>query len=497
MTGVRVTAAAAALSLALGLTVAAQNPEDFARRQYDSGVTFLQGARYAEALKDFQAVVDSFPQSAVADDALMQIALYQLDVAHDLAAAQAAADRLVKDYPNSDSAPMAYIIGGRLSVTKGRSPADVDTALASFDRVPRLFPGSDAVAAARFFAGDTLRLVRRVDESLDRLRRVPMEYPRSIWAARADLAAVSSLVSLDRAPQAFARLQRIRQQYPGTPEAATALNFGTMLYRLYVRGKTQAPYAFSGRYIGAETARFNDVMGIIIDDSGRVLLGHKNGIAIYDDKGAMARSIAAAEPSTFFVEQKTRIVIVRKDAFVPDGATMSQISVPQTGRLPRPVEEIPAVVVLSNGDRLVADKSQKTVIRISPQGKYIANFLTINTERMARNELDDVAIVDRDSKAIVMVDRDGKPLAKIPLKGTGYAIAEPVDLAFDSLGHLFVLDGGKPGIYIFGPKNRLVGTVTSGLKEAGALQRPKALAVDAAGRLLVFDEASRRIQVYQ
>jgi hypothetical protein len=62
-----------------------------------------------------------------------------------------------------------------------------------------------------------------------------------------------------------------------------------------------------------------------------------------------------------------------------------------------------------------------------------------------------------------------------------------------------VLDGGKPGINIFGPKNRLVATVTAGVKEAGSLQRPKALADggDAAGRLLVFDEASRRIQVYQ
>jgi hypothetical protein len=172
--------------------------------------------------------------------------------------------------------------------------------------------------------------------------------------------------------------------------------------------------------------------------------------------------------------------------------------VPQTGRLPRPVEEIPAVIVLSNGDRLVADKNQKTVIRLSPLGKYISNFLTINTERMARREMDDVAIVDRDSKTIVTVDRDGKPHAKIPPKGAGYAIADPVDLAFDTLGHLYVLDGGgKPAVYIFGPKNRLVATVTSAGREAGGLQRPKALAVDPAGRLLIFDEASRRIQVYQ
>src|SRR6266498_1017317 len=63
---------------------AAQGSDELARRQYESGVAFTQNGRYAEALKDFQVVVDSFPQSTVADDALLQIALYQLEVAHDL-----------------------------------------------------------------------------------------------------------------------------------------------------------------------------------------------------------------------------------------------------------------------------------------------------------------------------------------------------------------------------------------------------------------------------
>src|SRR5215217_5704669 len=85
---------------------APQGAEELARRQYDSGLSFVQNGRYAEALKDFQAVVDSFPQSSAADDALLQICLYQLDVAQDLTAAQTAADKLLKEYPASDSAPM-------------------------------------------------------------------------------------------------------------------------------------------------------------------------------------------------------------------------------------------------------------------------------------------------------------------------------------------------------------------------------------------------------
>ena len=80
------------LLAALGARAGAQADEEFARRQLESGRSFMENKRYAEALKDFQGVVDSFPKSSVADDALLQIALYQLDTAHNLMAAQAAVD---------------------------------------------------------------------------------------------------------------------------------------------------------------------------------------------------------------------------------------------------------------------------------------------------------------------------------------------------------------------------------------------------------------------
>src|SRR5439155_5949504 len=205
--------------------LSAQSNEEFARRQYESGLSFMQNKRYGEALKDFQAVIDSFPRSSVADNALLQIALHALDITRDIGAAQTATDKLLKDYPDTDSAPMAHVIAGRLSMARGRAPANVDAALASFERVPRLFPGDDAVPAAGFYAGDTLRLVRRNEEALDRFRRVAMEYPRSIWAARADLAAGLCFVQSDRAQRALDELQRIRQQFPGSPEADAALNY--------------------------------------------------------------------------------------------------------------------------------------------------------------------------------------------------------------------------------------------------------------------------------
>ena len=65
----RLTPARAALALVatLGVTAGAQpSNEPFARRQFESGMTFLENHRYSEAMKDLQAVVDSFPGSSFA-----------------------------------------------------------------------------------------------------------------------------------------------------------------------------------------------------------------------------------------------------------------------------------------------------------------------------------------------------------------------------------------------------------------------------------------------
>ena len=484
-----------ALVLLAGARFAAQGSEDLARRQYESGVSFVQNGRYAEAIKDFQAVVDSFPQSTVADDALLQMALYQLEVGRDLTAAQAAVDKLLKDYPASDSAPMGYVVIGRLTIAKSRAAADVDAALASFERVPRLFPNSPAVAAARYYAGDTLRLARRGEDALGHFRRIELEYPRSIWAARSDLASAVNLVATDRAPQAFAPLQRIRQQFPGTPEATAALNYNTILYRLYVR--KSAAYRFSGRFIGGAADRFKDVTGVAIDATGRVLIGHKQGVSIFDAKGTAVKTVPAIEPSAFFVDGRDRVVTVRRDTLLPEGAPPMVINVPVPGKIARQPEEIPAVITLGGGDRLVVDRKAKTVVRVTSAGKFVSNFAAIDVERIARNDVDDVAMIDRSNKSIVIADRDGKILGRIPAKGTNYQLDDPSDVAFDALGHLYVLDGNRAAIHVFGPKNRLITTITVPGREPGALQKPKAFAIDAAGRLYVFDESSQRIQVYQ
>ena len=82
-------------------------------------------------------------------------------------------------------------------------------------------------------------------------------------------------------------------------------------------------------------------------------------------------------------------------------------------------------------------------------------------------------------------------------KGPNYQLDEPVDLAYDRLGYLYVLDRGKAAVLVFGPRNRLITNFTIAEKAPGAFTRARALGIDGAGRLYIFDERAKRIQVYQ
>jgi hypothetical protein len=339
-------------------------------------------------------------------------------------------------------------------------------------------------------------MVRRTEEALERFRRVSMEYPRSTWAARARIGAGLCLVAGDRAPRALEELQRVRVQLPDSFEGSEALNLNTILYRLYVRAPAQAAYAFRGRFPGTENAKLKDIVGIRFDAAGELLLGHKLGISIYDSTGKLVRTASAEEPSTFFLDERGRLVTARKDTLVVERGEVTPVRIPQQDK-PKAIEEIPSALAMSSGMRLVADKKGKQVLRFAPNGTFMNRFAGVDAERLALNHLDDVAMIDRETKSVVIVDRDGRALGRIAQKGTGYEFDNPIDLTYDAFGHIYVLDRGRASVFVFGPRNRLLTTITIPEKTPGAFQRASAFALDRAGRIYIYDDRAQTIQVYQ
>ena len=477
-------------------------PEDVARRQYASGLDFLRAGKSAEALKDFQTVVESYPASTVADDALLAIARYQLETARDPVAAQSTAESVLKKFPASDSVALAYVVAGQALVEQGLTPANVDAALASFERVPRLFPGTAAVAPAVYAAGETLRRLNRCDEALLRLAQVGLEYPRSTWAARSKVSSSMCLVAKGRVPEAMSALYAVTASFPDTDSARTAREFGTILYRLHIRPPAEPAYVASDRTIGPPAGRFRDVTGLTTAPDGSLLVSGRTGVVVYGT-ATTPRAMTAGEMRGLAVDRRGRVVAAQKTLLVQQG-TQSPTAAPVllTLTVPRPdgpariLNDISAVAVLSSGERLVADREARTVFRFSDSGKFVAPFAAVRAARIAVSPTDAVALLDRDTKTISLFDGRGRATGRIAARGTGYELTAPSDVAFDALGHLYVLD--RYGVVVFTPDGQKpVVTFTDASRGTTGLRDAAALAIDSAGRLYIFDDGAERIVVYE
>ena len=476
---------------------AAQNPNELARLQYEFGLGLLQKQQFIEALKDFQAVVDSYPTSTVAADALIEIARYHLEVARDAQAAQAATDIILKKYPSTAAAAAGHVLNGRIALARGRTPADVNTALASFERVRGLFPGSDVIPSSIYYAGEGLRVVRRYNEAIEQFRDVTLKYPGSVWAARSMVSAAICLTATGRAASAMDGLQRVRVLFPDTPEAAVALNWNTILYRLYVRPPAQPPYAYIVKMFGSPTGKFKDVTAVAVDRRDNILLAHKQGLAVFDGKGTLVKSVTAENPTAIAFGPLGQPLVARDNVLAQDGGPPLGFAIPQPDGKANPINDIAAVLMTSQGDWLVADRKAKAIQIFSASGKYVKPFLSGQADRLALNALDDVAILERDAKSVLVVSRDAKTIGRIQTRGAGYELDTPVDIAYDSLGHLYVLDRGKAAVYVFSPDLKLVTSFSIPEKSPGALHKALALGLDSAARLYIFDDRSQHVQLYQ
>jgi TolA-binding protein len=496
------------VALAFFLTTAAASliaqqaavPEDVARRQYASGLQFLKSGRHAEALKDFQTIVESYPGSSVADDALLAIARYQLETSRDPVAAQATAESVLKKFPASDSVAMAYVVAGQAIVEQGLTQANVDAALATFERVPRLFPGTEAVAPAVYAAGETLRRLDRCEEALARFAEVALQYPRSSWTARARLSSAVCYVMNGRATEAMSALYNVSASFGGSEPAERARTLATILYRLHVRAPAEPAYRPSGRSIAGPAGRLRNVAGLAVGPGGSIYVAGRSGVSVFDAADAPARSAAPGDTRGVALDGRNRLVAVQRALMIQDGGARTPalftLTIPRTGSPARILDDLSAVAVLSSGERLVADRATRAVYRFSDTGTFVSPFASVRATRIAVGPSDRVALLDRDNRSVVVLDRRGTTLVRIPQRGEGYELASPADVAFDPLGHLYVLD--RSSVLVFAPGGQKpLATFADPARPTSGLREATALAVDAAARLFVYDDGAGRILVYE
>ena len=477
----------------------AQSSEELARRQYANGVDLLRERKYTEALRDFQAVVDAYPTSSVADNALLEMARYHMDVTRDYDQAQAAIDILIKKYPTSDAAPYGYLLDGQVALIRGRQPADVDRALSSFQRVPRMFPESPAVAPALLARADVLRQTGKCPEATAQYSTLTLSYPRSRWSANASIGASRCLVSRGRPVDAMALLQEaVSNAGADDDQAGQARDLNTILYRLYLR-PPQPPFAFAEKAV-AGPARLRDVNALML--RGNRLVGvSDNTVGAYDlaSDGRVIRSDRVEGVRGAFTTPDGRTGYYSSKGVQMEGGTLEPLSVVKPDKTRRVLEDIIAVTALSTGELLVAESNGPIVHRFGRDLKVLPGSIQTRADRLAVGSVDQIASLDRSEKGVGLWTPEGRQAGRIPPKGADWRFDEPVDITFDTFDHLYVLDRGAGTVWVFqlAPAPKLLISFSIPERAPGAFRRASAFALDGSGRLYIHDDRAERVQVYQ
>jgi outer membrane protein assembly factor BamD (BamD/ComL family) len=481
----------AGLACVAGLPLLAQSSaEDTARKLLDVAKDYLKQKNYTAGLRDLDEILKIYSTTSVADDALLEQSKYYLDVARNPAEAKSRIDMLRRNYRESDSMAMSYVVEGGCALLAGRSPNNIASAIEAFDKVGQLYKGNKAIPESMYRAASAARVGGNASEAVRRFADLATRYPTSEWTA---LALLDSSLALIRAGQpatrAMEQLQRVRNKFPQSRTATTALEWNTLLYRLYLKAQTRPIYELDEKANTGAPAKLRDVRDLAVSDRNDLLVATKNGVTVYPMEGPPSPLVASNEPRSVFFNREGHFLTVHELGISDNRGRVVPLEMPPEGDHSLRLKVVDAAM-MALGEYLLADADRRTVYRFSAAGKFTDEFVSqVRIRRLAIDDLDQVALLG--DKAGVLYGRDAKQVGSIAERGPTYRLEDPSDICVDPFGHIYVLD--RSTILVFSPDGAKLLTSFTLPKDVQA----QSIAVNSSGRLYVFDSRTDAIQVYR
>lgn len=472
----------------------AQVGSDIAKRTLDSGIAFYRSGDYRQALQDFMTVINAHADSKWVDEALLQVSRYYYEVEGNLDQAREHLGRIMQEYATSNSTPEAYYYLGFILFDAGRSVEEMRDGLANLERVVRLFPESEMADDALYLASVVHVSLGEYSSALEKLRRLLLQFPDSDLSASSQFEIGNSFMFMDDIVQAMIEFQGVRNQYPDSELADKALKRLTLLYRLHFSSQAglrpfnkDAGFTLTGY-------KLDDPTYMVITPDDRLLVADRglNRVLAIITEEASVEIIRSSRPDMINVDPAGRVIALSNRMLFAEGARLAMIPSSATGETPEPLSDIMAFCIGPQGQyyvwdrrlqRIICFKSDMSVEKEFPSGVYQ------DIRDIAINSLGHFYVLDGKERQIVKYDPAGKRLLSIGPKFGGSELRDPRYLAVDGANNLYVLDRRQRSVYIFSP----VGEPLVSVYYEDSVRDPRGLAVDSSGGIYIADRRENTV----
>jgi hypothetical protein len=289
-------------------------------------------------------------------------------------------------------------------------------------------------------------------------------------------------------------LQQVRNRFPDSEWAQPALERTTALYRLY--GGPKPAFAADPSFSPAAGDVMKDVRALAVDRGGGLWVASEKtrSAVLIDSGGELATSLGAEAPRALSVAQDGVLVFASQAAVRVGPKDVRSLSTPpdKPGDAPKPVDKILAAALTAGGALLVSDEERERVLRYDAKGRAAGSFPPSDTakRKVTRIVVDGeggIVTLDREDKTVRVWDEAGKPLRVLGPAG----LKRPVDVAGGPFRNLFVADE-EQGVRVFDTKETRFAT-----RAGPELRRARAVALDATGAVLVYDDRAERVVRYR
>lgn len=491
-------AVAALVLAALAPAASAQDPA--AERLYAEALRLRQAGDADASLAELELLVQQFPSDQLASKALLEVA----EIRHgkgDTLATRAALERLRADYGRTLESAAAFVMQAEIEVEEARRTSELEEARATFRRVPLLYgretyPDLEHRMIARVRTGELSLQLDEPHLAIAELLAAVEDEPPNRWTGKARLLLATALTRSGNWIAAAEVLQRLASEtgagvggtvHSTAAERASAVRWLGLIHRRIVRPLSgQRHWLEAGRF-PPSGLQLKEPSGVAAADDGRVLIVDSDLpiVAVADPDGHISARVALRDARRPGWSHGSPYVVTEERIVLPfDDRESPRFLEPTPGK-EKPLKNLLAAERGPFGDWFILAGGWRSLLSFetSRQGQELLATSKPDLEDIAQDHLGRIYVLDRKTEAVLRVGVDRRS-AETVLKGNW---KRPVALALDPLGNYYVLDRGSKTVEMFDVNGQLQASVGPVLDGGIELRNPVDLAVDGSGRLFIAD----------